>query len=183
MVEVKTATVNQKMNLSSQLSKEVTVKAPSISARSDTINYNVSAFISQSDRNVEDLLRKLPGITVQANGQIKYQGKPINKFYIEGLDMLEGRYSLVTRNIAADQITMVQVYENHQPVRLLKEIDFSDKTALNIILKNKKMIRPVGNALLGGDMTQNLYIVPKYSVLWQTISVNCSSLQRQTIAD
>lgn len=157
-IKAESTTVNQQLHFSSQLLKEVTIKAPPISSRNDTINYNVSAFISQSDRNVEDILRKLPGITVQQNGQIEYQGKPINKFYIEGLDMLEGRYSLATKNIAANQITSVQVYENHQPIKLLKGIDFSENAGLNIKLKNKKMSRPVGNLLIGGGYdTQSLY--------------------------
>lgn len=157
-IKAKSTTVNQTLHFSSQLLKEVTIKAPPISSRNDTINYNVSAFISQSDRNVEDILRKLPGITVQQNGQIEYQGKPINKFYIEGLDMLEGRYSLATKNIAANQITSVQVYENHQPVKLLKGIDFSENAGLNIKLRDKKMSRPVGNMLVGGGYdNQALY--------------------------
>lgn len=159
-VKAESTIINHQLKFSSQLLKEVTIKAPPISSRNDTINYNVSAFISQSDRNVEDILRKLPGITVQQNGQIEYQGKPINKFYIEGLDMLEGRYSLATKNIAANQITSVQVYENHQPIKLLKGIDFSENAGLNIKLKNKKMSRPVGNMLIGGgggNDNQTLY--------------------------
>lgn len=142
-IKTESRTVNHQLKFSSQLLKEVTIKAPPISSRNDTINYNVSAFISKSDRNVEDILRKLPGITVQQNGKIEYQGRPINKFYIEGLDMLEGKYSLATKNIAANQITSVQVYENHQPIRLLKGIDFSENAGLNIKLKDKKMSRPV----------------------------------------
>ena len=149
-IPVKTTTLNQALSFSPINLKELTVKAPDISSQNDTINYNVSAFISKADRNVEDILRKLPGITVQENGQIEYQGKSINKFYIEGLDMLEGRYNLATKNISANQITTVQVYENHQPVRLLKGVDFSDRAALNITLKDKKMTRPVGNILAGG---------------------------------
>lgn len=159
-IKTESRTVNHQLKFSSQLLKEVTIKAPPISSRNDTINYNVSAFISKSDRNVEDILRKLPGITVQQNGKIEYQGRPINKFYIEGLDMLEGKYSLATKNIAANQITSVQVYENHQPIRLLKGIDFSENAGLNIKLKDKKMSRPVGNMLIGGggeNDNQTLY--------------------------
>lgn len=158
-IPAKSGTYNQSLSFSATQLKEVTVKAPHISSYGDTINYRVSAFIKKTDRNVEDILRKLPGITVQKNGQIEYQGKPINKFYIEGLDMLEGKYNLATKNIAADQITNVQVYENHQPVRLLKNIDYSENAAINIKLKNKKMNRPVGNILAGGAYDGNpLYL-------------------------
>ncbi len=148
-IAAQSANVDQALHPTSFSLKEVTVKAPPISSHGDTLNYNVASFITKADRTVEDILRKLPGITVKPGGGIEYQGKAINKFYIEGLDMLGGRYSLATRNIAVDQITGVQVYENHQPVRLLKNIDFSENAALNIKLKNNGMMRPVGNALVG----------------------------------
>ncbi len=149
-VKAQSATIDRALTPETFRLKEVTVKAPPIGGHNDTITYNVAAFISKADRNVEDILRKLPGITVSSDGLIEYQGKTINKFYIEGLDMLEGRYSLATRNITPDRITSVQVYENHQPVRLLKGIDFSDRAALNIKLKNNAMTLPSGYALAGG---------------------------------
>ena len=148
-VAAQSATIDQTLAPSAFKLKEVTVKAAPISSHGDTLNYNVASFIAPTDRTVEDILRKLPGITVKPGGGIEYQGKAINKFYIEGLDMLGGRYTLATRNIGADQITSVQVYENHQPVRLLKNIDFSENAALNIKLKNKGMTRPAGNVLGG----------------------------------
>ncbi|MDH6307968.1 hypothetical protein M2451_002487 [Dysgonomonas sp. PFB1-18] len=146
----RSSTINQELKKSAFLLNEVTIKVPSISTRGDTINYNVSSFRSGADRNVEDILRKLPGITVDEIGKIKYQGKPINRFYIEGLDMQGGKYSLITKNIAADQITTVQVYENHQPIRLLKDIELSENAALNIKLKNNDMTAPMGNVVVGG---------------------------------
>ena len=142
-------TLNRFLTVSTFALREVTVKAPSISSRGDTINYNVAAFKSGSDRTVEDILKKLPGITVQNNGRIEYQGEAINKFYIEGLDMLGGRYNLATQNITVDHITTVQVYENHQPIRLLKDINLSDKAAINIKLKDNRMSRPKGNIMAG----------------------------------
>lgn len=145
-----TQTVNRYMIASLFSLKEVVVRYPAISNKGDTVNYDAAAFISKRDHNLEDLLKKLPGITVQTNGKIEYQGKPISKFYIEDMDMLGGKYNLATQNIAAETITSVQIYENHQPVRLLRDIRFSDKAAINIKLKNNTMSRPVGNVLLGG---------------------------------
>lgn len=144
-----TQTINRFLTVSPLELREVTVKAPAISSRGDTINYNVSSFISGADRTVEDILKKLPGITVQKNGEIVYQGEAINKFYIEGLDMLGGQYNLATQNISADQTATVQIFENHQPIRLLQDIDFSDKAAINIKLKVNKMSRPKGNIRTG----------------------------------
>ena len=108
-----------------------------ISSHGDTLLYNVAAFRSASDRNIEDVIRKLPGISVSENGTISYQGESINKFYIEGLDLLSGRYALATRNISPDDIASVSIYENHQPKKVLKDISFSEKAALNLKLKNQ----------------------------------------------
>lgn len=149
-LKAQTQTVNQELQVTEFALKEFVVKAPPVSARGDTINYNPSSFLSKADRTVEDLLKKLPGVTVQKSGKIEYQGKPVSKFYIENLDMLGGKYNLATQNISASEVASVQVYENHQPIRLLKDIDFTDDAALNIKLKNNKMTLPSGNIQAGG---------------------------------
>ena len=148
-VKNESGTVNKQLTMAPFDLKEVTVKAPAITSRGDTINYIASSFITKTDRTVEDLLKKLPGLTIQKNGNIEYQGEQINKFYIEGLDMLGGKYNLATQNITAEQIQTVQVYENHQPVRILKDISISEKAAINITLKNNRMSFPKGNIVAG----------------------------------
>lgn len=130
--------------------QEVNVIVKPIKAQGDTLIYNVEAFKSGADNTIEDVIRRMLGISVAENGSIKYQGKPINHFYIEGLDMLQGRYSLATRNISADDIATVDVYENHQPVKVLEDVVYSDKAALNLTLKKKSLLRPVGRVAAGG---------------------------------
>jgi len=117
--------------------KEVTVAAPKITQRGDTINYTVTSYLDQSDRVIEDVLKKLPGITVASSGTISYQGRDINKFYIENMDLLQGRYSLATKNIAARDIALVQIFENHQPIKALKDKLLSDQAAINLKLKEE----------------------------------------------
>ena len=117
------------------LLREVSVKADKIWSENDTINYAVSAFRDTTDVVIADVLKKMPGIEVKDNGKVEYKGKPISKFYIENMDMLQGRYNLATTNIPAGDVATVQVMENHQPVKALKDTDFSDATALNIKLK------------------------------------------------
>lgn len=97
--------------------KELTVKALPIERRQDTINYNVAAFQGKEDRYIEDVLRKLPGVEVAADGSISYNGKSINKFNIEGQDLLGNQYNQATRNLPADAVATVQIMENDQPVR------------------------------------------------------------------
>ena len=117
--------------------KEVQVKARKIWGQSDTINYSVGGFIGKNDVVIADVLRKLPGIEVTLEGLIKYQGKPINKFYIEGLDALQGRYGIATNNISAKDVATVQVLENHQPVKALEKSRPSDQAAINLKLKDE----------------------------------------------
>lgn len=115
--------------------KEVIVKAPKVQMRGDTISYNVQSFASGQDKTIGDVLKKMPGIEVDPDGRIKYNGEPINKFYVEGADLLEGRYGLATNNINQKDVAKVEVLENHQPVKALKKVSFSDRAAINIKLK------------------------------------------------
>ncbi|NDW12245.1 TonB-dependent receptor [Bacteroides sp. 214] len=129
--------------------EEVTIKATPIYGNGDTISYNIASFLSQTDRNIEDIIKKLPGIDIDNSGKILYKGEPINKFYVEDLDMLGGKYSQITKNLAPEYVTTIQVYENHQPIRAKKDIEFVDKAALNIKLK-KNQVRPMGYISGGG---------------------------------
>ena len=119
------------------LLKEVTVKADRIHEQGDTITYNVGSFAQQQDRSIGDVLKRMPGIDVANNGKIQYQGEDINKFYIEGSDLLGGKYGIATNGISHDDVGAVEVMENHQPMQVLSGISFSDKAAINLKLKNK----------------------------------------------
>lgn len=119
------------------LLKEVTIKAERIREQGDTISYNVGSFAQQQDRSIGDVLKRMPGIDVANNGKIQYQGEDINKFYIEGSDLLGGKYGIATNGISHEDVGAVEVMENHQPMQVLSGISFSDKAAINLKLKNK----------------------------------------------
>ena len=125
--------------------KEVVVKVPPIKSHGDTLTYDVASFRSKADRNIEDVIKKLPGVDVDEKGAISYNGERINRFYIEGLDVVSGRYAIATRNISPDNILAVDVYENHQPKQVLKDVDFSNRAAINLKMKRKSMLKPIGN--------------------------------------
>lgn len=117
--------------------KEVAVKADRIREQGDTITYNVGSFAQQQDRSIGDVLKRMPGIDVAKSGKIQYQGEDINKFYIEGSDLLGGKYGIATNGISHEDVGAVEVMENHQPMQVLSGIAFSDKAAINLKLKNK----------------------------------------------
>lgn len=124
--------------------REVTITAPPISSKNDTLIYNIASFVKQGDSHLEDILKKLPGIKVAENGTVSYQGKAINKFYIEGKDLLGSSYNQATRNMPIDAVTAVEILENHQPVKMLQGRQFTDKAALNIKLDKEHKSRPFG---------------------------------------
>lgn len=137
-----TKIINKTQELSYVLEEEVTVlkdvvvRGNPIYKKGDTINYNVASFANPEDRTIGDVLKNMPGIEVLSDGKILYQGKPINKYYIEGLDLLEGKYNLANNNLPFGEVAKVQVLENHQPIKILDSLVFSEQAALNIKLKN-----------------------------------------------
>ena len=77
--------------------KEVSVKSDKVHERGDTVSYVVGAFANSNDRSIGDVIAKMPGFDVdKSSGKISYEGKPISKFYIEGLDMLGGKYGVAS---------------------------------------------------------------------------------------
>ena len=117
--------------------REVVVKSQKLWGNRDTLNYLVSAYTRGKDRSIGDVLKKLPGITIEDNGVIKYQGNPINHFYIENLDMLQGRYNLATQGIKAEDVATVQVLENHEHIRSRQDQTPSERAAINLKIKDK----------------------------------------------
>ncbi len=119
-----------------QQMKDVVIKAPRITIQGDTINYRVSAFQQQNDLSIGQVLKRLPGITVSDIGQISYKGVPIKNFYIEGLDLMKGKYGIATNNIDPNSISTVQIMENHQDIKALKDLKPEERASINLKLKN-----------------------------------------------
>lgn len=110
------------------------------------MDYAASAFKTENDRSLGDLLQNLPNISVTRGGGIMYNGKYIRKFYVEGMDLMGGGYGVITNNLDADKIARVEVYRNHQPIKALKNTDSEGKTAINIILKEDYRNTWIGSA-------------------------------------
>ncbi|MCK9399138.1 MAG: outer membrane beta-barrel family protein [Bacteroidales bacterium] len=137
--------------------KGITIKASPIEQRGDTISYLVSSFAVKEDRAIEDVLRRMPGIEVEPNGRILYQGVPLQKFYVEGLDLMDGRYGVVSKNLPQSSVSVVEILENHQPIRILEERTTSYQPSLNLKLKHD--ITTTGTAKLGTGVKPFLWDV------------------------
>lgn len=116
--------------------KEVKIKTRMITKRGDTISYDIKAFESKADRTLADVLKKIPGIEVNPDGSVLYQGEPINKFYVNGKDLMEGGYGTINNSLPKDAVQKVEVMENHQPVKILQNKVPSENAAINVKLKN-----------------------------------------------
>lgn len=103
--------------------------------KGDTVSYAAGAFSDGTERALGDLLEKIPGLSVSRSGGILYNGSYINKFYVEGMDLMGSGYGVVTKNLSPEKIARVEVYKRHQPIRSLVGIQQTDRSAVNIILK------------------------------------------------
>ena len=115
---------------------EITVKAKPIKIKGDTIQYLLATYKKEGDRTLADVLARVPGFDVnKENGEIQYEGKSISNFYIEGMDLMGGKYGLATKSLPQDDVATVEVMKHHQPIRVLDDFTYSDDNAINIRMK------------------------------------------------
>lgn len=117
----------------------VTAKVRPFQIKGDTVNYNVSAYRDGTERKIQDVIKKLPGIEVnEKTGEIRYKGKSVETVKLDGEDLFASNYTIGTKNINVDMVEQVQAIENYTDNPLLKGIESGDKVALNLTLKKKK---------------------------------------------
>lgn len=121
------------------------VRSPRIQIKKDTVSYKADAFLDGTEQKVEDLLRNIPGIQVEADGLIKYRGKFIEKVLLDGDDLFDLNYTVGTKNMNVDVVDQVQAIESYSENSLLSGIEYTDKVALNLKLK-KNIVDFSGNA-------------------------------------
>lgn len=141
---------------------EVVVRTPKVRVSRDTVKFNVQSFAELQDKSIADVLKRMPGIEVRKDGSIYYNGESINNLYIEGLNLLDGKYSLLTENLPARDVSRVEVIERHQPIRALAEVSTPSKPAINLALKEESKGKWIGNAELAGGLTY------RPELLWDT---------------
>ncbi len=127
--------------------KEITIRGAPVTQHGDTIDFSVKAFADQKDRVLADVLKKMPGIEIGQDGKIYYQGRAIQKYYIEGMDLLGGKYNTANDNLPYTSVSSVQILQNHQPKKILRGKIPTNKTSLNI--KLKKNIAVTGTVYAG----------------------------------
>ncbi|MFM7018227.1 carboxypeptidase-like regulatory domain-containing protein [Flavobacterium sp.] len=156
------------------------VREMPVSIKGDTIVYNADSFKSGTEKKLEDVLKKLPGVEVNADGEVEVEGKKVTKLMVEGKDFFDGDTKLGVKNIPSDAIDKIQVLRNFNEVSQLKGLENNEENvAMNIKLKSGKKNFWFGDMTAGGGTGNNsgntkldryivnpkaFYYNPKYSV-------------------
>jgi hypothetical protein len=125
--------------------------------KNDTIQFKADAFKTKPNATVEDLLKKIPGMQVEKDGTVKAQGETVQKVYVDGKEFFGNDPKLATKNLTADMVESVQVFDDMSEQAKFTKIDDGSKTkAVNIKLKKDKNKGIFGRALVaGGNSNEN----------------------------
>jgi len=178
-LELKTGSENMIQNIVLQEGVELDqveiVHEMPVSIKGDTIIYNSDSFTNGTERKLGDILKKLPGVAVNKDGQIEVEGKTVSKLMVDGKDFFDGDTKLGVQNIPADAVDKVQVLRNYNEVSQLKGLENNEENvAMNIKLKAGKKNFWFGDLTgglgVGHEDTRYIanpklfYYSPKYSV-------------------
>ncbi|WP_299398053.1 carboxypeptidase-like regulatory domain-containing protein [uncultured Gelidibacter sp.] len=155
---------------------QLTYEMP-VTIKGDTLTYNADSFNKGTERKLEDVLKNLPGVEINADGKIEIEGKVVNKLMVNGKDFFDGDSKLATKNIPSNAVDKIQVLRNYAEVGQLSGVQNNqDNVAINIKLKEGKENFWFGNVTVGGGFAptpnDELYLVqpklfyysPKYSI-------------------
>lgn len=152
--------VNVKLNTDITALKEVTItsiKNEGIHIKKDTVTFDPNRFKDGTERVVEDLIKKLPGMKVEDNGKIYFKGNAVENILLDGDDLFDKNYTMGSRNIDVDMVDKLAAIENYIENPLLHGIEKSKAVAINLILKKGKTDFSNNSSIgLGVDNKQNL---------------------------
>lgn len=142
------------------LLQEVIVKQTigSIRMKGDTTEYRADSFKVSANADVQELLRKMPGIQVNSKGEITAQGERVQKVLVDGEEFFSDDPAVVTKNLRADAVEKVQAFDKKSDQAVFTGIDDGQKIkTLNLTLKEDKKKGYFGKAEAGGDFDKYGY--------------------------
>jgi hypothetical protein len=157
---------------------EIVYEMP-VTVKGDTIVYNADSFTNGDERKLGDVMKKLPGVEVNDDGEIQVEGKTVSKVMVEGKDFFDGDSKLATKNIPADAVDKVEVLRNYNEVDQMRGLgNDRDNVAINIKLKEGKKNFWFGEVTAGAGIADEygddngrylvhpklFYYSPKYSI-------------------
>ena len=153
---------------------EIVSKMP-VTVRGDTIIYNADSFKNGSERKLEDVLKKLPGVEINDAGEIEVEGKVVEKIMVDGKEFFSGDTKLASKNIPSNAVDKIQVLRNYTNVSQLSGVQNNqDRVAINIKLKEGKKNFWFGDITAGAGTSPGkglylfqpklFYYTPKYTL-------------------
>ncbi|NCT17300.1 MAG: outer membrane beta-barrel protein [Flavobacteriia bacterium] len=152
---------------------EIVYEMP-VTVRGDTIIYNADAFVTGNEKKLGDVIKALPGLELNEEGEIEVDGKVVQKVMVDGKDFFDGDSKLATKNIPADAVSKVEVLRNYNEVGQLRGVtNTQDQVAINIKLKEGKTNFWFGEVTAGAGYGEKFrylgnpklfYYSPDYSI-------------------
>jgi len=140
------------------LLSDITLEASKIQIKEDTITYLIDSTMYRKNDNVEEVLKKLPGVTVDKDGTVTAQGKQVTKVKVNGKDFFNGDVTTATRELNADMVERLQIIDDYGDQSVFTGIRDGDPTkTLNIDLKKDRNKGYFGNITAGGG-TEKRYL-------------------------
>ena len=133
----------------------VTARRPPVVINGDSIEFNAENFKTAPNAVVEDLLKKMPGIEVDKSGAITVNGKTVTKVFVNGKEFFTGDPKMATRNLPADAIDKIQVYDRKSDQSMFTGIDDgNEETAINLKVKKDRNQSNFGKLTGGGGVPE-----------------------------
>jgi hypothetical protein len=151
---------------------EITYEMP-ITIKGDTIVYNSDSFRNGTEKKLEDVLEKLPGVEINDDGEVEIEGKRVTKVMVEGKDFFDGDSKIAIQNIPANALDKIEVLRNYSEVSQMKGVtNNEDNIAINIRLKKGKEKFWFGEVTAGAGLDERYLVHPKIFYYSPKTSVN-----------
>jgi len=140
------------MEMNDILLKEAVVegKRPEIIVKNDTLEYDAATFKTAENAVVEDLLKKLPGVDVDKDGNVTAQGKSVNRMLVNGKEFFTDDPQIASKNIPAEMVEKIQVFDRKSEMSQMTGFDMGDdETVINLTVRAGMMQGTIGTVQLG----------------------------------
>lgn len=144
-----------KLSTDTNMLASVIVTVPPITIKKDTVEFRASAFKTKPNATVEDLLKKLPGVEVDKDGNLTSQGENIPKIYVDGKEFFGNDPKLATKNLTAEMVEAIQVFDDmSDQAKFTKIDDGSRQRTINIKLKKDRRKGLFGRSTVGAGSSE-----------------------------
>lgn len=159
------------MSKTNELNQIIIDAEKPLKIKGDTLSYSVAQWKDQKDNSIEDVLKRIPGIELDSKGYISYNGQYINHLYINGIDLLENRYTIASKGLPADVVKDIEVLNKHAHKKVNKSTNKSKGVSINLITKSKNIFTGINKVRLADPLigigleSTPIFINPKYQLV------------------